>query len=160
MIRAIRIATQSRSRRAFVRLGAAFAAVVTVILAMASPASATTEGSWLYRDPQTPDIIYNLNSLDLGGRQLIMQNDGNLVMYNNSVNPRIVCWASNTNGEGGGSSYAILQSDSNFVVYPYVGGPAIWASSWFGWGGNTVHLGYHGDGRVDFYIGSNLIRTC
>lgn len=156
-------------RRLVGRVAAVAAAIVTTTLAMTGVANASSEGSAIYEDGHCSypscDIIQNMNSLDLGGRQLIMQNDGNLVMYNLSVNPRQVCWASNTNGQGGGSTYAIFQSDGNFVVYPSVGASAIWASSWSGWwspisSSSTVDLEYHGDGRVDFWIGSHLVRTC
>jgi hypothetical protein len=156
---------RTRGRRA--------AATVAMTLALTGVANASSEGSFIYENDSSYcnnnnpncDIIWNMNSLDLGGRQLIMQNDGNLVMYNLSVNPRQVCWASNTYGQGGGSTYAIFQADGNFVVYPSVGAPAIWASSWDGWwaapnSGETVDLEYNGDGRVNFYVGYHLVRTC
>jgi hypothetical protein len=54
---------------------------------------------------------------------LIMQNDSNLVMYNNQ-NQAI--WATGTNGTG--ATYAIMQTDGNLVVYRNDNSP-VWASN-------------------------------
>src|SRR5215207_6554418 len=50
---------------------------------------------------------------------LIMQSDGNLVLYTTGTpgtGPRRACWASNTT-DYGLNSYAVYQQDQNFVVY-------------------------------------------
>lgn len=55
-----------------------------------------------------------------GSFDLIMQGDGNLVMYSGGV-PQ---WSSQTNGWSG--AYAVMQNDGNFVIY-HPGSGAIWA---------------------------------
>jgi hypothetical protein len=73
------------------------------------------------------DYIYN------GPLKLVMQSDGNLVIYHNGS----AIWATGTNNYVAGATYeAILQTDGNFVLYCYNGiynrcgnaGDAIWAS--------------------------------
>jgi hypothetical protein len=156
------------------RVAAVFLAVVAVTSSTGGVANAASQGAtlWKYCSGGSPCLPYQLtagNSLDLGTTQLIMQTDGNLVMYYTGYGcapwgcsyTTWVCWASNTNGEGGGSSYAILQSDGNFVVYPYQGGPALWASSWSGQYGSTVTLTYQSyPNVVVFRVGSNAGRGC
>jgi len=56
------------------------------------------------------------------GTRVIMQADGNLVMYTAGNQP---VWASNTAGKG--QAFARMQDDGNFVVY-IQGGPT-WASN-------------------------------
>ncbi|MBD0695151.1 hypothetical protein BG452_19005 [Streptomyces sp. CBMA123] len=60
-----------------------------------------------------PFTLYQGQSLDTGKTRLIMQSDGNLVLYrtDNRYEPR---WATNTANCG---NRAILQGDGNFVVY-------------------------------------------
>lgn len=53
------------------------------------------------------------NSLDLGGRHLVMQPDGNLAMYNNTTTPGKACWATNTAGTGS-HNHVIYQTDFKF----------------------------------------------
>ena len=55
---------------------------------------------------------------------MIMQSDGNLVVYPNGSST--AQWATGTNGKG--SDYAVQQTDGNFVIYLNVGGP-IWATN-------------------------------
>ena len=57
-----------------------------------------------------------------GRHQLILQGDGNLVLYRLSDHKAI--WASGTNGQA--ASKAIMQQDGNFVIYGFPN--AIWAS--------------------------------
>jgi hypothetical protein len=54
---------------------------------------------------------------------LIMQGDGNLVLYDVHKN---AIWATNTLGHGGVGM--IIQDDGNMVIYPVGGTQAIWAS--------------------------------
>jgi hypothetical protein len=63
----------------------------------------------------------SLNSCN-GVYQLIMQNDGNLVVYQNGG----AIWATATNLQGYDADYAIMQDDGNFVIYKSFG--AIWAT--------------------------------
>ncbi|WP_372509436.1 hypothetical protein [Streptomyces humicola] len=67
--------------------------------------------------------------------RLVMQLDGNFVMYRNSDGKAI--WASGTSGHSG--AYAYMQSDGNLVVYKSGGGPssggALWASGTSGHSG-------------------------
>ena len=95
-----------------------------------------------------------------GRVRLVMQTDGNLVLYRNDDNvalwsshtwnttvvrammqadANLVCydvfnralWASGTNGKGGVT--AVLQDDGNFVIYTAAGSP-VWASNtWHDW---------------------------
>ncbi len=55
-----------------------------------------------------------------GGKYVLMQADGNLVMYGDSG----AIWASDTDGKGG--KYVLMQADGNLVMYGDSG--AIWAS--------------------------------
>ncbi len=70
-------------------------------------------------------LLQNDYCLSQSGRyQLILQQDGNLVLYDLGQNHRAI-WASNTNGRA--VSKAIMQTDGNFVIYGFP--DAIWASN-------------------------------
>ncbi|WP_244138735.1 MULTISPECIES: protease pro-enzyme activation domain-containing protein [Burkholderia] len=56
--------------------------------------------------------------------RLVMQNDGNLVLYNATSGAAV--WNSGTNGNTG--AYAVFQTDGNFVIYGTSGKP-LWFSS-------------------------------
>jgi len=58
---------------------------------------------------------------NIGGHQLVMQGDGNLVKYRDGV----VQWASDT--QGNPDAHAVLQPDGNFVVYDS-GGTPLWST--------------------------------
>ncbi|MGW1780011.1 protein kinase domain-containing protein [Streptomyces sp. NPDC002143] len=60
-------------------------------------------------------------SVVAGARSLIMQQDGNLVVYDQDHKPR---WAAMTGGEGNSARF---QADGNLVVYNSAGQP-VWAS--------------------------------
>ena len=80
-----------------------------------------------------------------GDYSLIMQGDGNLVLYQGST----ALWASNTVGSG--ADEAILQGDGNFVLYTSSGTP-VWASNT---AGNTgAYLQVQNDGNVVVYSAS------
>ena len=84
--------------------------------------------------------------------RLIMQDDGNLVLYKIPENRPI--WASNTNGQGG--VRAVMQYDGNFVVYTANNVPR-WASRTEGRGANYLVL--QDDGNLVIYsIGYNLVH--
>ncbi|MFJ5535174.1 hypothetical protein [Streptomyces sp. NPDC093261] len=61
--------------------------------------------------------------------RLVMQTDGNLVMYRRRDGAAI--WSTHTSGHPGG--YALMQNDGNLVVYKSTGGPgkggALWATN-------------------------------
>jgi hypothetical protein len=82
-----------------------------------------------------------------GNYELVMQTDGNLVLYLESQGE--VLWASQTEGIGG--AYAVMQSDGNFVVYS-TAGRALWASGTNGDVGDELVL--QPDGNLVVY-GSN-----
>jgi hypothetical protein len=89
---------------------------------------------------QSDDKLVSGNGL----HQLVMQNDGNLVLYQNEFVP---VWASNTMGSG--ADYAIMQADGNFVLYD--GSQAVWASGTSGNQGSV--LGLQDDGNLVIYNG-------
>ena len=66
-----------------------------------------------------------------GNYQLILQDDGNLVLYRSPGPNEVVEWASNTQGQD--SQYAIMQTDGNFVIYGPGGPPnALWSTGTHG----------------------------
>jgi hypothetical protein len=83
---------------------------------------------------------------DTGKACLIMQSDGNLVVYDERGAPR---WASNTAGRPG--SVAAFQGDGNLVVYAPDGRP-LWASNTAsGDPENVNYMCVQGDGNVVVY---------
>jgi len=77
--------------------------------------------------------------------RLVMQNDGNLVLY--SVNRYSALWSSGTWGNPGAS--ATMQSDGNLVVYSATG-KALWSSGTWGNPGASV-AGMQPDGNLVVY---------
>jgi hypothetical protein len=65
----------------------------------------------------------SITSFD-GRFQLILQVDGNLVIYDRGENNRAI-WSSRTNGQA--AARAVMQDDGNFVIYGPTGN-AIWAT--------------------------------
>jgi len=65
---------------------------------------------------------------------LIMQDDGNLVLYFGLFDPLQPVWSSNTRNSGW---YARMQADGNFVVYS--NGQWAWQA---GYGGRTMDMNY------------------
>jgi len=78
-----------------------------------------------------------------GQYRLIMQDDGNLVLYDASNRP---LWASNTDGKA--VEKCIMQEDGNLVLYLYNGQP-VWASNTDGKPGSFLVL--QNDGNVVIY---------
>ncbi|MFD8932809.1 hypothetical protein ACFV0X_48905, partial [Streptomyces mirabilis] len=58
--------------------------------------------------------------------RLVMQTDGNLVMYRKRDGAAI--WSSRTSGHPG--AYAIMQTDGNLVIYTSTGGPGKGGTLW------------------------------
>lgn len=78
---------------------------------------------------------------------LVMQSDGNLVLYSADTAP---IWNSGTAGRSG--SYAVMQNDGNLVVYSASNSPLWWSGSW-GNGASTLKL--QNDGNLVVYRNSN-----
>ncbi len=83
-----------------------------------------------------------------GWFQLILQTDGNLVLY--ALPGRVPLWASNTNGKPVG--VCIMQADGNLVLYATSGEP-VWASNTNGNPGS--HLVMQDDGNAVIYRANN-----
>ncbi len=79
-----------------------------------------------------------------GAYQLIMQGDGNLVLYKTSGG---AVWSTGTVGTSG--AWLALQGDGNLVVYA-PGNRAIWSSATVGLGGDRLIL--QGDGNLVLYL--------
>ncbi|MCX5378620.1 hypothetical protein [Streptomyces sp. NBC_00091] len=122
---------------------AALALAVTSLLGFAGTASADAadatgvtsdhlnRGSTLWAGSQIE------SSTQYGYARLVMQSDGNLVLYGSKWG---VCWASHTYGSGG--NRAVYQGDGNFVIYNNSG--AVWASNTLGTGGTNVNINWSG----------------
>ena len=80
-----------------------------------------------------------------GRYKLIMQGDGNLVLYNSSGR---AIWATNRSGV-----FAIVQGDGNFVEYSSTA--AVWASNTVGKGGNRLIV--QSDGNLVLYSPSKAV---
>ena len=81
--------------------------------------------------------------------QLIMQTDGNLVLYDGAGK---ALWASNTDHHPG--AYAVMQTDGNLVVYPPAG-HALWASGTDKDAGDYLYM--QSDGDLVLYKGSTAV---
>lgn len=79
--------------------------------------------------------------------KLIMQGDGNLVLYRKSDGKAL--WATGTNGKG--AMRAIMQSDGNLVLYTSANA-AVWASNTVGNPGSFLQL--QTDGNLVIYKGT------
>lgn len=92
---------------------------------------------------------------------LIMQNDGNLVIYKTRTGQPI--WATGTHGIA--VERAVMQGDGNFVLYQYSGRP-VWASGTHGRDGSRIVM--QDDGNLVIYTpvmnrpvwASNTVTGC
>ncbi len=95
--------------------------------------------------------VLNPNEYLRSGNQLrfaVMQDDGNLVLYEPGYMPY---WASNTGGNSG--AFLAVQGDGNIVIYTSAYRP-IWASHTYGKG--TQRLVMQGDGNLVAYTSGGL----
>ncbi|MEU6998251.1 hypothetical protein [Nonomuraea sp. NPDC046570] len=111
-------------------------------------------GSWT-ATPAHADVVLNApyvlshdDSVSSAAARLVLQRDGNLVVYDEFNSPR---WASNTVHRG---HRAVFQTDGNFVVYTVSGKP-VWASGTHGHPGSRLSV--QDDGNVVIYDGSQAI---
>ncbi|WP_416969696.1 hypothetical protein [Streptomyces sp. 4F14] len=112
-------------------------------------AGATAEKA--LRANQTRYAPFTLNhnqSVSSNTARLIMQSDGNLVVYDEFNRAR---WASNTVNQGWTARF---QTDGNFVVYT-ASNRAVWASNTAGHPGSRLVV--QDDGNVVIYDGSQAI---
>jgi hypothetical protein len=80
------------------------------------------------------------------GFLLVMQHDGNLVLYGSQA-----WWSTGTwNPNATDLNYAVLQGDGNFVEYAFAGG-ALWSSGSYDFGDEEVVM--QGDGNLVVYRG-------
>jgi hypothetical protein len=90
-----------------------------------------------------------------GQYELIMQQDGNLVLYQGGITCNVSCsgdalWDSGTGSPG---NYAIMQADGNFVVYQ--GSTAVWNSQTEAFPGSNIVL--QNDSNLVIYDGSTAV---
>jgi RHS repeat-associated protein len=78
-----------------------------------------TDGNVVLRGP-TGAAIWNNHKAGVASTRLIMQADGNLVLYNGST----PVWSTETNGHSG--SYLQVQNDGNLVIYTNYTGTYSW----------------------------------
>jgi hypothetical protein len=82
---------------------------------------------------------------------LIMQGDGNLVLYKTGQG---VIWATNTEGKGKGPYKLVFQSDNNLVIYDSIGS-VLWATNTEG--KTATRLILQNDGNLVIYNGHTPI---
>jgi hypothetical protein len=126
-----------------------------------APTFQTTDTVWL--NGGTP--LYSGKSLTNkeNTATLVMQGDGNLVLYLvtpiSSLGPAL--WSSGTAGNPG--AYAYMQTDGNFVIYNRDGGPsvggAIWSTNTSGNPYTTAVLGADGNFQMISAGGTSLFQT-
>lgn len=88
--------------------------------------------------------------LSTNGRyKLVMQGDGNLVLYDNQTNS--ARWSTGTNGRANVS--ATMQGDGNFVLYS--GQTAVWNTATNGFGGARIVV--QDDANIVVYHGGNAL---
>jgi len=94
-------------------------------------------------------------SIKTGGNQynLIMQADGNLVLYAGPGSTNAI-WHTHTNGVGSGPYRAVMQTDGNFVVYDANNTPT-WNSQTCGKGAGPYRLVIQEDRNLVVYDSHN-----
>jgi len=120
-------------------------ATLGLVSLVPNPSAASAGTSTLYAG----EVLQPGQQLVANGHVLVMQGDGNLVMYAGNV----PLWASNTRGFGG--AWAVMQGDGNFVVYwlDYSGQHALFSTGTNGRGGQRIVM--QGDGNVVVYTAAD-----
>jgi hypothetical protein len=140
----------SAARLAVTLMAAAAATVLVPSAADAAPASPTDAWIPCQYGLTTDKAFPPGSSFSAGTRwcvgeyQLIMQHDGNLVIYDVAGHP---LW--NTQSYGHVGAYAIMQNDGNLVVYQ--GSQALWNSGTGGNPGGYYYLCFQTDGNLVIY---------
>jgi len=124
------------------------ALVGLILLGLGTPAA------WAQPQPSPANLLLADQSLLVGQMlvsqngnfQLVLQPDGNLVLY--QVSPTLALWSSQTAGQ---PSYVLtMQPDGNLVLYDNATPPnALWSSQTFGHGG--AYLILQDDGNLVVY---------
>jgi len=84
---------------------------------------------------------------------LIMQGDGNLVLYvGDHFVPKNAIWSSGTHGKGQGPHYMVMQGDGNLVVYDCYDQPT-WSSETHSKGAKGHWAAMQDDGNFVLYDG-------
>jgi hypothetical protein len=104
-----------------------------------------TEGWVIYAWLGNSQLFERWGGCQTGKSSLRMQDDGNLVLYDELNRPR---WSSDTWQWWKQGLYAVYQHDGNLVVYNTAGQP-VWASNT--WGCYTCVLAVQADGNVVIY---------
>lgn len=95
-----------------------------------------------------------------GKYKLVLQSDGNLVLY--VVQTNQVIWRSNTNGKP--VVKAAMQDDGNFVLYNSADRP-YWATNTYSWGDSYIvlqddrNLVLYGQVFEAYYTGTHIVVT-
>ncbi len=113
-----------------------------------SPANSTSR---LYTNQS---LLINQSLVSTNGLyELIMQSDGNLVLYKyTGVGGWAAYWSTGTGGDG--SSFLAMQPDGNLVVYKYSGG-VTWNSGTYGYG--AAWLNMQNDGNLVVYLNNTNV---
>jgi hypothetical protein len=121
---------------------AMFAAPAALVAVSVSSASASAGQATL----MPGEVLYGGQSLADGSYTMVMQTDGNFVLY---ANGNRALWQSHTYNNPG--SDVVMQTDGNLVVYS-PGGQALWQSGTYNQPGD--HLVVQTDGNVVIYTPS------
>ena len=130
---------RSVSRRLAALLATLALVFSALVLGPAGPGQAAAGGSTLTGGQQ----LRPGESLTAPGYRLIMQTDGNLVMYADGGRVRWHSWSFGNPG-----ARAVMQTDGNLVVYATSGYP-LWHSH--SWGNPQARLVLQGDGNLVVY---------
>lgn len=127
------------TRRVVVLLSALLLLLSALVVVPATPGWAGAGGSTL----TAGQTLRSGESLVTPGYRLVMQTDGNLVMYADGGRVRWHSWSFGNPG-----ARVVMQSDGNLVVYSSSGYP-LWHSQT--WGNSQARLVLQGDGNLVVY---------
>ena len=101
------------------------------------------DGNIVLRDQETGASLWSSGTHGQNGTRLVMQNDGNFVLYTSSGN---AVWASDTNGTG--ASRVVINNDGSLAIYS--GNEPVWAENGTGnTGGSDGTGGNNGGGSTE-----------